>query len=113
MPLTARQSQTLLWSAIAAFLAIALLTLGPVLTPFVTAAILAYVLEPGVRWLDSHKTPRALAVLITLTTSVLVVLLILLILVPIDPRAPAGADHDTDRALRPLDPGALWPGNVA
>ena len=83
MPLTARQSQTLLWSAIAAFLAIALLTLGPVLTPFVTAAILAYVLEPGVRWLDSHKTPRALAVLITLTTSVLVVLLILLILVPI------------------------------
>lgn len=83
MALTPRQTQTLLWSGIAVILAIALLTLGPVLTPFVTAAILAYVLEPGVRWLASHKVPRSIATLMTLTTTLLVLLLVLLILIPI------------------------------
>jgi len=83
MPLTPRQTQTLLWSGTAVLLAIALLTLGPVLTPFVTAAILAYVLEPGVRWLVRFKVPRSLAVLMSLSTTVLVLAGVLLILIPI------------------------------
>lgn len=83
MPLTPRQTQTALWTGIAVLLTVALLTLGPVLTPFVTAAILAYAFEPGVRWLASHKVPRSLAVLLTLSTVVLALLAILLILIPI------------------------------
>ncbi len=83
MPLTPRQTQTALWTGIAVVLTVALLTLGPVLTPFVTAAILAYAFEPGVRWLAGHKVPRSLAVILTLSTAVLGVLLIVLILIPI------------------------------
>lgn len=83
MPLTARQTQTALWTGIAVLLTVALLTLGPVLTPFVTAAILAYAFEPGVRWLAGHKVPRSLAVLLTLSTAVLALLAIVLILIPI------------------------------
>ncbi len=77
------QRQTLLWSAIAAALAMVLLALGPVLTPFVTAAILAYVLEPAVRGLHTRGVPRALAALAAMLAALVVTLAIVLILVPI------------------------------
>jgi predicted PurR-regulated permease PerM len=70
MPLNAHQRQTLLWTGIAAVISAAILALGPVLSPFVAAAIVSYVLEPGVRWLRRHGIPRTLAVLIMLLLAV-------------------------------------------
>ena len=83
MPLTARQRQTALWTVVAALLAWALVVLGPILTPFVAAAILAYVLAPGVRWLQAHGVARLLAALLVILVALLALLAILLILVPI------------------------------
>jgi predicted PurR-regulated permease PerM len=83
MPLTARQRQTALWTIVAALLAWALIVLGPILTPFVAAAILAYVLAPGVRWLQRHGVPRVPAALGVILVALLALLAILLILVPI------------------------------
>jgi predicted PurR-regulated permease PerM len=65
---------------------LALWLLGPVLTPFVVAAVLAYVLTPMVDRLDHlgrGRLPRVLAVLIVETLFVLVLLSVLLLVVPI------------------------------
>ncbi len=83
MPLTAPQRQTLLWTLVAALLAWALIALGPILTPFVAAGILAYVLAPGVRWLQTHRVPRVAAALLVILIAILALLAVLLILVPI------------------------------
>ena len=83
MTLTARQRQTLLWTAIAALLVWALIALGPVLTPFAAAAILAYALQPLVEWLVRRRLPRFAAVTITLLLTLLVLVSLILILVPI------------------------------
>ena len=65
--------QTLLWLTAGALICALLLLLGPILTPFVAAAIIGYVLNPGVDWLAARGLPRALAVM---TVMVLLVLLI-------------------------------------
>ncbi|MEZ5660623.1 MAG: AI-2E family transporter [Burkholderiaceae bacterium] len=83
MPLTPRQTQTVIWTAVAAVLVIVLLKLGPVLTPFIMAAILAYVLEPGVRGMVRLHLPRWLATLIMVGLAFLAAALVLLILLPI------------------------------
>jgi hypothetical protein len=83
MPLTPRQLQTLLWTGVAALLVWAMLALGPVLAPFAAAAILAYVLEPTVRWGTRHRLPRALSVTATMVLALLLFLAVLLIVVPI------------------------------
>lgn len=64
---TSEQNQTAIWSGLGlAFIAL-LISLGPVLTPFIAAGIIAYALNPGVDWLASRRVgkfgiPRALAV---------------------------------------------------
>src|SRR3954464_4677701 len=65
------QKQTILWPAIGLLLAALLVQLGPVLTPFIVAAILAYALNPAVDWLGlkrigKWKMPRALATIIVI-----------------------------------------------
>lgn len=60
-----------------------LVVLGPVLTPFVAAAMLAYVLHPTVEWLGRHRVPRSLAVVLTILMSILALASIMLILAPI------------------------------
>jgi predicted PurR-regulated permease PerM len=60
--------------------------LGPVLTPFVVAAVLAYALTPLVNWLDAlwgGKLPRLLAVVFVEVLFLLAVLAVLLLIVPI------------------------------
>lgn len=83
MTLTPRQRQTLLWTAIATLLVWALVVLGPVLTPFVAAAILAYALQPLAEWLVRRRLPRVLAVILTLALALTVLAALVLILVPI------------------------------
>ncbi|MEZ5729660.1 MAG: AI-2E family transporter [Burkholderiaceae bacterium] len=73
----------MLWTGVAVLLGIVLLALGPVLSPFVTAAILAYVLAPSVERLCQWRWPRPLAVLVAILTAALILFAIVLILLPI------------------------------
>lgn len=83
------QKQGLLW-LFAALLVVALLVmLGPMLTPFIIAAVLAYILDPMVEALARRHlfgrlpTPRWLAVAIVLTVTIVAALALVLIIIPI------------------------------
>lgn len=69
--------------AIAAVLILLLWLLGPMLTPFLVAAALAYFTDPVVEKLQSWKWPRTLAVLSMLLLIVLVFVLFILLVVPL------------------------------
>ena len=71
-----------LWWFIPAAVLIALLYfLSPILAPFLFAAILAYIANPLVSWLERHRVRRALgAVLVMLLVGGLFVLLLLILL---------------------------------
>lgn len=84
---TSKQKQTILWLSIGALLIILLLLLGPILTPFIAGAILAYALNPCVDWLrnirlGSLRLSRMLAVLIVMLFFVAAVVGLVLIIVP-------------------------------
>lgn len=81
--LSAKQRQSIVWLGVALAIVFLLVALGPVLTPFVTAAILGYMLLPGVDKLARLKLPRALCVLIVIVITVLFVVGLVLLLVPI------------------------------
>ena len=78
-------SRTQLWAAaIAALTAIVLIwLLGPILTPFLVGAALAYLCDPMVERLHKWKLPRTLAVLLVLLFVVSIVVLFLVLIVPL------------------------------
>jgi predicted PurR-regulated permease PerM len=71
------------WIAVGITTLVLLYLLAPVLTPFALAAIVAYLLLPGVDWLQRHRLPRSAAVLLMITLAGLALLALLLILVPV------------------------------
>jgi predicted PurR-regulated permease PerM len=86
MQFTQTQKSTAAWLAIAAALVLVVWLLGPVLTPFVVAAVLAYALTPLVNKLDhawGGKLPRVMAVLIVELLFLVAVLAVALLIVPI------------------------------
>jgi predicted PurR-regulated permease PerM len=86
MQFTPTQKTITAWSAIAAVFVLALWLLGPVLAPFVVAAVLAYALTPVVDWLDRvgrGRMPRIVAVIVVELVFVVALLAILLLIVPI------------------------------
>ena len=86
MQFTSTQKRTASWCLIAALVVLALWLLGPVLTPFAVAAVLAYALTPLVDKLDGAgrgRLPRVLAVLLVETLFILVLFSMLLLVVPI------------------------------
>ncbi len=87
--LTPYQRQTLFWFAVALGLGILLWALRPVLTPFLFGAIVAYILQPGVAWLERRRVPRgAGALLMMLFFALLITLLALLVLVVVQKEGP-------------------------
>jgi predicted PurR-regulated permease PerM len=85
---TSEQKQTWLWLSVGVALAVLLMLLGPVLTPFMAGAILAYALNPGVDWLDARRIgrfslPRPVAVAIVMLLFFAAILAVCLIVVPI------------------------------
>lgn len=70
------------WFAIAAVFAWLTYLLAPILTPFVAAAILAYICAPLVNRLDRGKWPRAAVVLVVMVVLFGLLLAMLLLLVP-------------------------------
>ncbi len=83
MQLRSDPMQTLPWVAAGALLLWGLYLLGPVLTPFLAGAILAYILNPGVDWLARHKLPRSAAAMLMMIAAALTAVLLVLILVPL------------------------------
>jgi predicted PurR-regulated permease PerM len=86
MQFTPAQKTAAAWAAIAMGLALLVWLLGPVLTPFVVAAVLAYALTPLVDKLDGllgGKVPRVLAVVLVEVVFILTLLAVLLLVVPI------------------------------
>lgn len=86
MQFTATQKSAAAWGAIAAFVLFLLWLLGPVLTPFVVAAVFAYALTPLVDRLDRRRggrLPRVLAVLLVQFLLFVVLLAVALLIVPI------------------------------
>jgi predicted PurR-regulated permease PerM len=85
---TSEQKQTTIWLTVAFGLLIVLVSLGPVLTPFIAAFILAYALNPGVDWLAARKIgrfafPRTLAVTIMVLALFAVILAMILVVAPV------------------------------
>jgi predicted PurR-regulated permease PerM len=81
--LNQQRVQTGLWLGVGLVFLVLLYVLAPVLTPFALGAILAYLLVPGVDWLQKRRVPRAAGALIMLLAVLLLLVGLLLILVPV------------------------------
>jgi predicted PurR-regulated permease PerM len=86
--LTPEQKQTAFWLAIWLGVVLLLVALGPVLTPFLAAAILAYTLEGAVDYLEGRRIvrwriPRTFAVVIVISLFIGMVAALVLIVVPV------------------------------
>ncbi len=86
MQFTSTQKTAAAWSLISVIAGLVLWLLGPVLTPFVVAAILAYALTPLVDRLDHLSGQRVPRFLVVVTVELLFILMVLglaLLVVPI------------------------------
>jgi len=86
MEFTPAQRRFATWLAIALVLVFALRALGPVLTPFLVAAVFAYVLAPLVETLcekTGGRIPRALAVLFVELLFIFALALLVLLVAPV------------------------------
>ena len=75
--------QSWFWLLLAAGLVWLLIQLSPVLTPFLLAGLLAYMLNPGVEYLCRKRWPRWLSAAVMLVLLLLTMVLLALILIPI------------------------------
>ncbi|MEO7496214.1 MAG: AI-2E family transporter [Massilia sp.] len=87
-PLSPDQKQTAFWLALWLAFVFLLYALGPVLTPFIAAAILAYALNGGVDYLAQRRVgrfviPRALAVVLVMLLFLSAVGALVLIVIPV------------------------------
>ena len=83
MSLTATQTRALAWMALAVVAWWLLSLLGPVLMPFVVAAVIAYALHPVVEALHARRVPRWLGAGVAITLLMLVLLAVALMIVPV------------------------------
>ena len=86
MQFTPTQKRAAAWTAIALLAVLLLRALGPVLTPFLVASVLAYALTPLVDRLDElgdGRIPRLLAVIVVELLFMLAVLCVVLLIVPV------------------------------
>jgi predicted PurR-regulated permease PerM len=83
MPLNPSQRRNLIWLAVAAGALLLLWLLGPVLTPFIVAAVLAYALHPAVEGLAARRMPRLLAVVLVEVVAMVALLALVLLVIPV------------------------------
>ena len=83
MPLRPDQLQTLLWAGLGLAFLVLLYLLSPILTPFLAGAILAYILNPVVNFLQRRHLPRWAGAGLTVVALVIVLLLLVLIVAPL------------------------------
>ncbi len=75
--------QALPWLAFSIVVGVLVYFLAPVLTPFLIAAIVGYILNPGVDWMEKHRVPRWLGTTIMLVVLIALMILLFLIIVPV------------------------------
>ncbi len=78
----ADRMQTIVWALVGLAILALFYALSPILTPFVVAAVFAYICDPAVGWLVDRRTPRPLAVLVVIFGVGLLIALLFLMLVP-------------------------------
>jgi predicted PurR-regulated permease PerM len=86
MQFTPAQQHALAWTGLAGVTALVLWLLGPVLMPFVVAAVLAYVLSPLVRGLQrvcGVRLPRLVAVILVEVVFLLLLVALFTLIIPI------------------------------
>ncbi|HEV7577773.1 MAG TPA: AI-2E family transporter [Caldimonas sp.] len=83
MGLTPSQRRALNWAVLAAVAVALLWALGPVLTPFVIGAVLAYALHPAVESLAARRVPRLVAVILVEVATLFALAALVLLIVPI------------------------------
>lgn len=71
------------WLVVAAAFLWVLWLLGPILTPFLAGAVLAYILNPAVDWLARHRVSRATAAALVLLLGFVALLAMFLIVAPL------------------------------
>jgi predicted PurR-regulated permease PerM len=76
------ESQKWFFLIIALIIGILIYLLGPVLTPFMLAALFAYMGDPLVDWLEEKRLSRTLAVTSVFITIILVVTLAMFLIIP-------------------------------
>ncbi|MCK2088759.1 AI-2E family transporter [Thauera aromatica] len=81
-PPRADRLQTLAWTAAGLALVGLFWALGPILAPFVIAAVFAYICDPAVSWMVARRVPRAFAVLLVIIAAGLALVTLALILLP-------------------------------
>lgn len=86
--LTPEQKQTAFWLALWLAFIVLLYTLGPIMSPFIAAAILAYALNGAVDYLDQKRIwritlPRTAAVVLVMTVFLSALLALVLIVIPV------------------------------
>ncbi len=81
--LKSEQRQTLWWVSLGIALLVLLWLLTPVLTPFVAAAIIGYVLNPGVDWMERQQVPRWLGALLAMGGLGLLIAALVLVGLPV------------------------------
>lgn len=74
--------QTAAWAGVALALIGLFWLLSPILTPFVVAAVFAYICDPAVNWLVARRLPRAAAVLLVISGMGLILITLILVLLP-------------------------------
>lgn len=70
------------WLAVFCIGGVLIYLLAPVLTPFMIAAILAYIGDPLVDRLEARKLPRTLAVVVVFVVLTLAAIIVLIVLIP-------------------------------
>jgi predicted PurR-regulated permease PerM len=83
MSLNPSQRRSLIWFAAAAAAMLLLWLLGPVLTPFIIAAVLAYALHPAVEALAARRVPRLAAVVLVEVVAIVALLALVLLIIPV------------------------------
>jgi predicted PurR-regulated permease PerM len=83
MPLRFEQLRSAWWLAVAAAFLWILWLLGPILTPFLAGAVLAYILNPAVDWLARHRVSRTTAAAVVLLLGFVAILAVFLVVAPL------------------------------
>jgi predicted PurR-regulated permease PerM len=80
---TGQRQQAIFWSGALAVFFLLVYVLSPILLPFVAGSVIAYFLDPPVRWLERWGVRRTLATVVMLMLFALVLLLIIALLLPL------------------------------
>jgi hypothetical protein len=107
MALTASQRRGMLWGAVALCAVFLLWLLGPVLTPFIVAAVLAYALHPAVEPWQRRRVPRLLAVVVVEALAIVALLALAAADGARDLEGTAAAARADSPPGRPREPFAL------